>query len=363
MSPFAEVSPLAARSVPAYLLCGYYGENNLGDDALLTVLLREMPQPCRLLVTAHDADALAALAPDAEAVNRRSLHSVLRSIGRVNAVVLGGGSLLQDSTSLRSLIYYLVIIALARLRGRPVLLWGQGLGPLQRPISRRLVRLLLPACRSASWRDQASMDRASRWAPQLPMQIAPDPVWGLPPQSWTGGQSIVVCWRPSPLLGLQEWTVLLNALQGLAEELDAPIRWLAFHRHQDGGLLDWLSDQGVVSSDLRSRSTTVVPTSLEMVFASVRKARLVIPMRLHALILARLALCPMAALSYDPKVEAAAAMAGVPCTSLDALPDEQRLLSQWRAALDCPADPEQVERIRSGAALHGRQLRRFLPQR
>ena len=66
MSPFAEVSPLAARSVPAYLLCGYYGENNLGDDALLTVLLREMPQPCRLLVTAHNADAVAALAPDAD---------------------------------------------------------------------------------------------------------------------------------------------------------------------------------------------------------------------------------------------------------------------------------------------------------
>ena len=56
-------------------------------------------------------------------------------------------------------------------------------------------------------------------------------------------------------------------------------------------------------------------------------------------------------------------MAGVPCTSLDALPDEQALLSQWRSALDNPADPEQVENIRSQAALHGRQLRRFLPQR
>ena len=140
-------------------------------------------------------------------------------------------------------------------------------------------------------------------------------------------------------------------------------RWLAFHRHQDGGLLDWLSDQGVVSSDLRSRSTTVVPTSLEMVFASVRKARLVIPMRLHALILARLALCPMAALSYDPKVEAAAAMAGVPWCSLEALPDEQALLCQWRSALDRPALPEQVEHIRSRAALHGHHLSHFLPQR
>ena len=119
---------MAARSVPVYLLCGYYGENNLGDDALLTVLLKEIPQPCRLLVTAHDAHAVAELAPDAEVVNRRSLRSVLRSIGRVDAVVFGGGSLLKDSTSLRSLIYYLVIIAIARLQGCPVLLWGQRLG-------------------------------------------------------------------------------------------------------------------------------------------------------------------------------------------------------------------------------------------
>ena len=354
---------MASRSVPAYLLCGYYGENNLGDDALLTALLREIPQPCRLLVTAHDADALAGLSPSAEVVNRRSLCSVLRSIGRVDAVVFGGGSLLQDSTSFRSLIYYLVIIAMAWLRGRPVLLWGQGLGPLQRPISRGMVRLLLPACRSASWRDRTSMDSARRLAPQLPVQLAPDPVWGLPRQSWSGGQSIVVCWRPSPLLCLRKWTVLLNALQALAEDLDAPVRWLAFHRHQDAELLDWLADQGVVTPVLSSRITAVLPSSLETVFASVRKARLVIPMRLHALILARLALCPMAALSYDPKVEAAAAMAGVPCTSLDALPDEHALLSQWRTALDNPADPEQVEHIRSRAALHGRHLRRFLPQR
>jgi len=354
---------VAARSVPAYLLCGYYGENNLGDDALLTVLLKELPSPNRQLVTAHDADALAALAPDAEAVDRRSLRSVLRSIGRVDAVVFGGGSLLQDSTSFRSLTYYLLIIAMARLRGRPVLLWGQGLGPLQRPLSRRLVRLVLPVCRSASWRDQASMDRASRWAPRMPMQLAPDPVWGLPRKPWSGGQSIVVCWRPSPLLGLQGWSLLLNALSRLAEDLDAPVRWLAFHRHQDGELLDWLTDQGVVPPGLRSRSTTVIPSSLETVFASVRKARLVIPMRLHALILARLALCPMAALSYDPKVEAAAAMAGVPCSSLDALPDEQTLLKQWREAMDTPADSDQIERIRAAAAHHGNHLRRYLPQR
>ena len=31
------------RSAGTLLLCGYYGEHNLGDDALLTVLLRDLP--------------------------------------------------------------------------------------------------------------------------------------------------------------------------------------------------------------------------------------------------------------------------------------------------------------------------------
>ena len=125
-------------------------------------------------------------------------------------------------------------------------------------------------------------------------------------------------WRPTPLLDARGWSVLLNALATLAERIDAPVRWMAFHRHQDAPLLQQLIDQNLVPATLISRSTTVVPTTLETVFASVRTARLVIPMRLHALILARLACCPVAALSYDPKVEAAAA-GRYPCSTLGAL--------------------------------------------
>ena len=38
------------------LLCGYYGEHNLGDDALLSVLLDQLPASVRPLVTAHDQE-------------------------------------------------------------------------------------------------------------------------------------------------------------------------------------------------------------------------------------------------------------------------------------------------------------------
>ena len=351
---------VARTGTRTLLLCGYYGESNLGDDALLQVLLQQIPAGFGLLITANDRETLRALAPTAVTGSRKSLVSVLGAVGRTDALILGGGSLLQDSTSLRSLIYYLLLIVMARLQRRPILLWGQGLGPLNRPISRWLVRHVLPLSTAASWRDQSSLALSRRWAPRLPAQMAPDPVWQMPSQSWSGGDSIVVCWRPTSLLDDAGWSVLLAALDELAEHLRTPVRWLAFHQHQDAVLFDALKEHGLVPAALAARSSTIVPGSIETVFETVRKARLVLPMRLHALILARLTGCPMAALSYDPKVEAAAEMAGVPWLKLDKLPSAARILSQWLAAADTPAEPQIIDQIRTQASAHGRMLEQFL---
>ena len=348
------------RSAATLLLCGYYGEKNLGDDALLTVLLKDLPADCRLLITARDVNVLHQLCPSATWVDRRSLKAVVAAVGKVDAVVLGGGSLLQDSTSFRSLIYYLALIATARLRRRPVLLWGQGLGPLHRPISRWLVRVMLPLCSSASWRDQTSFLLAKCWAPKLLMDVAPDPVWQLPQREWVGRGAIVLSWRPTPLLDSQGWRCLLDALAAVADRLDAPVCWLAFHQHQDAPLLSSLRERKLIPESLVHRSHTVVPTELNTVFEQVRTSRLVIPMRLHALVLARLAGCPIAALSYDPKVAAAADMAGIPWVPLAQLPDSATLAEQWYDQADQPPLKDDVERIRQDVSRHGQRLRQGL---
>ena len=78
--------------------------------------------------------------------------------------------------------------------------------------------------------------------------------------------------------------------------------------------------------------------------------------------LARLAGCPVAALSYDPKVAAAAEMAGIPCQPLARLPDAATLEQEWLVQADLAPSPERITTIRRDAARHGEQLRHGLSQ-
>ena len=176
------------------LLCGYYGEHNLGDDALLQVLVSQIPSDWDLVVTARDSDAVHALVPGVSTVNRRSLSDTIQALNRVDALVLGGGSLLQDGTSFKSLVYYLVLLWIARFKRLSILLWGQGLGPLQGRFSSFLVKQTLSGVSAVSWRDPGSMGLAQRWGLNIPMGMGPDPVWRHPSPAWLGGN------RADPLL-------------------------------------------------------------------------------------------------------------------------------------------------------------------
>ena len=357
-----------AVSPPRVLLCGYYGEHNLGDDALLEVLLRQLPQGWTPRITAFDQqqvrERFQAEWPALETVDRRSPRAVLKALAGCQALVLGGGSLLQDATSFRSLLYYAALILAARSRGLPVLLWGQGLGPLRRRRSRALARLLLGLVSGISWRDGASARLAAGWGINAPQ--GSDPVWGLEPQDWQGrGGPIVLCWRPVDQLDAPGWQRLLAALEQLAERTGRPVHWLPFHQEQDSGLLAELDGRGLLGEALRRRSLLVQASTPEQAIDHFRGASLVVAMRLHGLILAALAGAPCAALSYDPKVAAAAEALGCPCLDLTELTQETAsgaaaaLVASWEALVDHPPDPERRERLRADTRVHAELLARL----
>ncbi|KEF42798.1 MAG: polysaccharide pyruvyl transferase [Cyanobium sp. CACIAM 14] len=331
------------------LICGYYGEHNLGDDALLQVLLGQLPRHCQPLVTAHD-QRLVRERFGVETTDRRRLGAVLAALGRCEALVFGGGSLLQDTTSFRSLLYYGALILAARLRGKPVILWGQGLGPLRRRRSRALVRALLPLATAISWRDAASAEQARTWGVTAP--VGSDPVWALPAELWRGrGGPIVLCFRPVQQLRGGAWRPYLEVLERLAVSADRQVLWLPFHQDQDRGLMEQLARQGLIGPALAGRCRELPVATPREALDVFSRAGLVLAMRLHGLILAALAGSPCAALSYDPKVAAAAAGIGCPCHDLDA-PAAAALEALWTAVLDRPPDPAGIVALQQASQVH-----------
>ncbi|MEB3361130.1 MAG: polysaccharide pyruvyl transferase CsaB [Synechococcaceae cyanobacterium] len=357
------VSPKGSKD--PVMLCGYYGEHNLGDDALLAVLLCQLPEGCRPLITAYDQSAVAC-AFTAETVDRRNPAAVFAALGRCRALVLGGGSLLQDSTSFASLLYYVLLILAARSQNKPVLLWAQGLGPLRRRRSRGLVRFVLARISGASWRDEES----ARLAQQLGCRydlVGSDPVWGLDSGAWQGpGGPIVLCWRPVATLSPPEWSLYLRAVATLAERLDRRVVWLPFHREQDSGLLGALHEQGLVPAGLLARSSSMRPDTPAEAIELLSSAALVVAMRLHGLILAALAGAPVVALSYDPKVAAAAAAIGCDCRHLGAnhpaADSLDTVLSAWSASVEQPTDARRLLELRHQAEVHRTVLRGLMPE-
>ena len=351
---------------------GYYGEHNLGDDALLQVLLEQLPSSAQPIITAHDQQQ------DSErfgvaCVDRRSLARVVKALGSASALVFGGGSLLQDSTSFLSLLYYATLILVARSQGKPVLLWAQGLGPLRRRRSRLLVRALLATSTACSWRDPESATLARQLGWQATAQqrkaaagpagagVGSDPVWTLPRRLWQGqGGPLLLCFRPTTQLQGEAWRPWLAAIEQLAPERE--VIWVPFHGGQDQGLLDRLDREGLVPEALRRRSRELVPGTPAQAMDLFAGSGLVLAMRLHGLILAAVSGAPVAALSYDPKVAAAAQALGCPVVDLASTGREEHLLAAWRACLDQPPAWERVEQLRESGAVHRLLFNHLLTQ-
>jgi polysaccharide pyruvyl transferase CsaB len=136
------------------LIAGYYGYRNWGDEGSLATLLQVLPRESVWVLSGDPPFTEATYG--VRALPRMELRTVRRAVRESDALILGGGSLLQDATSLRSLLYYLALIRWGlRAHGR-VLLVGQGVGPLRRRLGRRLAAHLLQRVPFLSVRDADS---------------------------------------------------------------------------------------------------------------------------------------------------------------------------------------------------------------
>lgn len=317
------------------VLCGYYGMGNGGDEALLASLLQMLPAGVTPLVLSGNP-AETAERYGVEAVPRKAPLALLRSLRRSQALIWGGGSLMQDTTSLQNPLYYGGLMALAQAMGLKTVAWGQGIGPLHHPFSRRLARHVLRRCQGVSVRDLASAQLAMGW--QVPCWQAPDPVWALAAQPVEGlwqlpAPRVAVALRSHRWLTPHRLEQFTEALVSFQKATDTCVLLVPFQPAKDQAIADYIQPRLLGPNHLFQISD---PRQLKGLF---RGVEMTIGMRLHALIMAAAEGCRCFALNYDPKVEQLMDDLALPGWDLDPAADAesdrswpttaQQMTQQW----------------------------------
>ena len=115
-----------------FCISGYYGFDNFGDETILKVLteqLKKFEKSSEITVFSSNPLKTEELY-NVKSVYSFDLLSVVKELLRCNYLISGGGSLLQDVTSNKSLIYYLGVIAVALFFRKKVIIFAQGIGPI-----------------------------------------------------------------------------------------------------------------------------------------------------------------------------------------------------------------------------------------
>ncbi len=125
-------------------VAGYIGFGNGGDEALLALLVGSIRAvlPGTEICVLSARPRKTARGYGVESVMRYDPVALAAEFSRSDALVFCGGSLIQDLTSRRSLLYYLRLLRAARAKGMKTMLFANGIGPLTARGGRAAARVL-----------------------------------------------------------------------------------------------------------------------------------------------------------------------------------------------------------------------------
>lgn len=174
------------------VLSGYFGFDNLGDEAILYSMLEGMKDiPDVELVVLSGNPEKTREKFKVRAVDRMGLAAVLKEIKSCDLFVSGGGSLLQDVTSKRSLLYYLGLLKMAKFFKKKVMIYSQGIGPVTDPKNRAQLAKLFKKIDVINVRDNESKGELIQMGVKNPISVTADTVFLLDPPEKESGQGLL----------------------------------------------------------------------------------------------------------------------------------------------------------------------------
>ena len=159
------------------VISGYYGFDNFGDETVLKILTEHLADENVTVISSNPAKTI--LKYKVNSIKTFDFPKIIDFIKNSDIFISGGGSLLQDVTSLRSLLYYIFLIKIALFFKKKVVIFAQGIGPLNNPLSRFLVKNALKKCEIVTVRDEKSLFMLRGWGISK-TDLVCDPLFDLP---------------------------------------------------------------------------------------------------------------------------------------------------------------------------------------
>lgn len=288
-------------------ISGYYGFKNFGDEAILSVLTEHLKEH-DITVFSSDPEFTTATY-NVKSVKSFDLKKVIETIRNTDILISGGGSLLQDVTSFKSLVYYSLIIALGILFNKKVIIFAQGIGPINNKFAQIIIKNLLKWCSLVTVRDENSLSLLKKW--DIDAKLVCDPIYSLD----------IKYSETQPIVGIQLRdfkTMNYNLLQKLAmfvstKFADKKVEIFSLQEAQDFELCRKFE---TLLKTLNPEIRTEIVT--ENIIDRISKLEYLIAMRFHAILCALKCGVKTCAINYDIKVEKLAKDAGIPLISMDA---------------------------------------------
>lgn len=303
------------RHTPQYhvVMSGYYGFNNTGDEAIMISMhknIQEMGDNYHVTVLSNKPTETKEKY-GIEAVYRFGTREVYSAIKGCDVLLSGGGSLLQDSTSTRSLMYYLSITALAKMMGKKVMLYANGIGPVLGKRNRRLVKQVVNRADLITLREENSYEELlSMGVNPKKCFVTADPVFTMDTIDRETAEGLFVAEgipldKPIVVVSVRNWKDMDNFIGRFAKLCDTIV---ATHNRTIVFLAMQMPNDITVSEKVRKamkESAYILRNNYSPyeVMGMISLADFILSMRLHTLIFAARQRVPLIGFIYDPKIE------------------------------------------------------------
>lgn len=357
------------------LISGYYGFGNIGDESILTSIVDSLNSANRdVNITVLSANpSFTEARHGINAVDRKNFFEIYMAIKNCDLFISGGGGLLQDITSEKSIRYYLGLIYIAKRLRKKVLVYGQGIGPINKRSNRRLTRNILNTVDAITVRDEQSLKDLKNMGVDIPpIHLTADPVVALR-TTGTGAEVLkaigIDAGKPVVGFSVREWKdsekfnhIIAKTADNLIEELGFQVIFIPFHYGEDNDCITRI--RSIMKHDAYSVDQRL---KVKELLDAVGELDLMIGVRLHSLIFSAIQGVPLIGVSYDPKIDGFLAQIGMKAVGKiddvelsDMLIEVQRVWNSRETIRMCLG--ERIGKLREQAEINNRLVFQLLEQ-